>query len=93
MEYSLVPRPFLSVIFSTSAAAFALRDRSLVHSPGARRWRFTCMAQPDSWQLMGRMIPEGRIDFGDQAGIGVVIAAALRESKLEEGPFYSSLQV
>lgn len=42
---------------------------------------------------MEGLIPETRIKVPGQLGMGVVMAAAFRESKLEEEAFYSNLQV
>lgn len=42
---------------------------------------------------MDRVISGAQIKVPKQLGIGVLMAAALRESKLEEKAFYTNLQV
>lgn len=51
------------------------------------------MAQPEPWNMMRRMFVAEEMEFTGSMKIGLVMAAAIRESKLDEATFYSNLQV
>eukprot|EP00884_Botryococcus_braunii_P004355 jgi/Botrbrau1/13920/Bobra.136_2s0011.2 len=57
-----------------------------------RRLLFRCMAQPEPWSLMRRIYQEENLNLPSQMNIGMVLAAAMRESKLDAASFTSNLK-